>query len=399
AFCARLGRGDERLDVAYDVLRVLSATGEPRTIPQLDGDALTLPPRSSVSYFLRLPESPVLQVAAADGGGASRLTVRLQREDAEPQTLFDGARTAPAADVRIDGHAGELVRVALDNDSADPVRISGALLRGSEPAPAAAPGQASGAGMSVLLYVVDTLRADHLGCYGYGRPTSPHIDAFARQATLFAHTAAQWSWTRPAVGSILTGRYPPAHGATTLRRGLRFDVPTLAELLRARGYRTAAFVTNVNVAPQWGFQRGFDLYRYLPEDEHTAAVHVRSDILNGQAVDWLTEHGDQPFFLYVHATDPHAPYTPPPPFAERLADPGVAVAPERVDALLSAFRERGELPSDDEVRALAARYDGEIAFTDQNFGRLIGELARLGLDRRTLVILVADHGEEFADHG
>src|SRR5262249_41099471 len=161
-------------------------------------------------------------------------------------------------------------------------RVLSPRLHGVEPASDAPHPPARADARNVILYVIDTLRADHLGCYGYPRPTSPHIDAFARDAALFEHAVAQSSWTRPPPASILTGREAAAHGARALRRGLRPGVPTLAELLAARGYRTAAFVTNVNVAPQWGFQRGFEVYGYLTEDERSPSVHVGADVLNAQ---------------------------------------------------------------------------------------------------------------------
>jgi arylsulfatase A-like enzyme len=400
-FCARLGHGDERLDVAYDSLDILTASGERRAAPRLDGaKTLSLPASSSVSYFLRLPERPALQFTVADDAGHGRVRVRVEAEGEAPQTVFSGALISAPIELQLSGFASKMVRLVFANDGTTAVRVMAPRLRGIEHVrDGGRPAALQRAGDNVILYVIDTLRADHLGCYGYARATSPQIDALAREGAVFTHAMAQASWTRPATASILTGRYPPAHGATTLRDGLRPDVVTLAELLHREGYRTAAFVTNVNVAPQWGFQRGFDLYRYLPEDEHSPTVHVGSDVVTAEALDWLTTNGVHPFFLYLHATDPHSPYRPPAPWAARLADPAVTAAPERIDGLLGAFRQQGIQPTADEVRGLMARYDGEIAFTDDNFGRLVAELRRRGLYDRTLIVLVADHGEEFLDHG
>ena len=105
----------------------------------------------------------------------------------------------------------------------------------------------------VIIYLVDTLRPDHLGAYGYLRQTSPALDAFAREATLFTHAHAQASWTRPSVGSLFTGRFPSGHGAVRRENSLRRDVPTLAEILKQLGYRTAGFITNPNILPIFGF--------------------------------------------------------------------------------------------------------------------------------------------------
>jgi arylsulfatase A-like enzyme len=239
-----------------------------------------------------------------------------------------------------------------------------------------------------------------MSLYGYARPTTPRLDGFAAAAAVFEGAVAQSSWTRPSTAAIHTGRNPPGHGALTLRDSIRPHVPTLAELLRAAGYRTGAIVTNVNVAGQWGFGRGFDSYRYLPEDEHSSHVHVRADAVTDSALEWLAA-GDrsQPFLLYLHVTDPHAPYDPPPPYAARFgAREGHAPDPPPGE-LLAALKRAGRRPTAAELGALVDRYDGEIAFVDAQFGRLLDELARLGVADRTLVVVTADHGEEFGEHG
>jgi arylsulfatase A-like enzyme len=211
---------------------------------------------------------------------------------------------------------------------------------------------------------------------------------------------AQSSWTRPAAASILTGLYPQAHGVMTLRDRLPTNVPTLAELLQARGYRTAGFVTNVNVAPTWGFQRGFDLYRYFPEDSNRPRVHAGVDDIEPHVMEWLAQHeGEGPFFLYIHVTDPHAPYRPPQPFADRLADSSAPGFPNDVSSRLAILKRNPGQATAEDVRALVARYDGEIALVDAYFGRLLDALAQRGLEDNTAVILTADHGEEFLDHG
>ena len=399
AFSTRQGRGPERLDVAYASLAVLGASGERRAAAQAENDrTLLLPPGSAANYFVRLPEDAAVHVGTSTGSGRDKLEITLQPDGAAARTVFTGAPAGANADIPLHTAGGAIVRLTLANAGDTALRLVDPQLRGSQralPTPAPIP---RNTGYNVLLYVIDTLRADHLGCYGYGRPTSPQLDALARDSALFTDAFAQASWTRSATASILTGRYPQAHGATTLRSGLRPGIATLAELLQEHGYRTGAFVTSVNVAPQWGFQRGFETYRYLAEDENSPTVHVGSDVLNAHALEWLTTDQRRPFFLYLHATDPHSPYRPPPPWAERLAD-GVALPPERLDAALLNFRQHDIGPTPDEVRALTAAYDGEVAFTDENLGHLLAELRRLGLYDRTLILVIADHGEEFADHG
>jgi arylsulfatase A-like enzyme len=251
----------------------------------------------------------------------------------------------------------------------------------------------------VLLYVIDTLRADHLGCYGYSRATSPNIDALSDGGILFTRMVAQSSWTRPATASILTGLDPLAHGASTLSARIRPQVVTLADLLHARGYHTAAFVTNVNVRGEMGFRRGFDEYVYLPEDHERPTVHLPADELNAHVFRWLEERRPTPFFLYVHASDPHAPYHPPAAIAARFLPtdglPPIAGEHDPLRLLLADRTARTE----ENLSYLRALYDGEIAFTDEAFGALRGKLRELGLEAGTLVAVTADHGEEFLDHG
>jgi len=183
----------------------------------------------------------------------------------------------------------------------------------------------------------------------------------------------------------------------SIRDGLRPEVPTFAGALSAAGYATAAFVTNVNVAGRWGFANGFDTYEYLPEDENSDTVHVRSDVLTQRAAEWL-EHADRnrPFFLYLHATDPHAPYNPPEDVARVWAPDGRCGAGAK--DTLARIKRDPEATTPEDLARLRACYDGEIAFTDRSLGRLLDELRRLGRLDDTLVIVTADHGEEFFEH-
>jgi arylsulfatase A-like enzyme len=139
---------------------------------------------------------------------------------------------------------------------------------------------------------------------------------------LFTHVVAQASWTRPATASILTGVDPGTHGAVTLASAIRPEAPALAEILRGHGFRTAAFVTNVNVEGQFGFQRGFEEYRYFREDKARPTIYLPAAELNERIFPWLERHREEPFLLYVHATDPHGPYRPPANVAERYRPPG-----------------------------------------------------------------------------
>lgn len=252
---------------------------------------------------------------------------------------------------------------------------------------------------NLILYVVDTLRADHLGCYGYDRPTSPRLDAFAREGVRFAEARAQSSWTKPAMATILTGLYPITHGAERRSQGIAPEARTLAERLAEAGYETAMFTTNPTVVEKFGFGRGFDRFEYVHQLQGRKRRSVDSAEMHRAATAWLDGRAapERPFFLVVHTLDPHDPYRPQEPFRSRFA-PGVDVASaccfrgERLEALSpegAAIRRRDSL----------ALYDGEIAQNDASFGRLVDDLRTRGLLHRSAVIFTSDHGEEFHEHG
>jgi arylsulfatase A-like enzyme len=435
-------------EIACDRIVLARADAEPlqRTrVEQSDSGAaaMVLPPRAQVDYFFRAPPAARLRLTldAARGEPSGSLRVVVGRDGAASRSILDVAPDRSAASRQIaalDVAAGEPVELSLIAGEG-PVRVLQAALLGAhteraaallpgppdaaagavaarEAAPAAgapsratattdsAPGQAAATTRrtpppNVLLYVIDTLRADHLGSYGYPRPTSPRIDALARQGVLFERVVAQSSWTKPATASILTGRDPYAHGATSLHDPIRSDVPTLAQILATHGYETAAFVTNVNVSKPFGFARGFDAFTYLPEDPTRESSYVPSDELNAAVFPWLARDHARPFFLYLHSSDPHAPYTPRAPYLTQFVAPDEALSPQELLAKVRALQEPSAAPEEGDLALLVAAYDAEIAFNDASLGALLDELARRHLAERTLVIVTADHGEEFLEHG
>ncbi len=265
---------------------------------------------------------------------------------------------------------------------------------------------------NVVLIVVDALRADHLGVYGYGKPTSPHLDRLAREGVLFMHARATSSWTLPSVASILTGLYPAAHGADRATFALSNTVPTMPEAFRSAGYRTAAISANPSyVTPRHGLGRGFDEFHVehgglteerrgdvMPADpwSRSFARVSGADVVTSRALEWVAAHDDgaAPYFLYLHYVDPHAGYFPPDAEATRF---GVAVDdPLRGDAQWPVLASP-KAPAADVVATLVGLYDAEIAHTDAEIGRLIAGVR--GRPRPTLFVVVGDHGEELNDHG
>jgi len=365
--------------------------------PQVEavGNRLVLPGATGITFYLRAPAKARLEFAVEPGSAPVRAT--LLADDTAPGTLATavaGSRSEVALSVPV----GRPIGIRFESDDRAVVIAPAVLGRErTTHRPGPAPAEAAKR-PNVLLYVLDTLRADRLGCYGYTPTPSPHLDRFAADGILFRDATAQAPWTRPSVASILTGQLPAAHGAVTLRDGLRGDIPTLAERFRAAGYETAGFVTNINVAAPFGFDRGFDRYDYLPEAPATPGVHVPASQMHAAALVWLDGRAaTRPFLLYLHATDTHSPYWPNAASLRRFLDPPPPAA--EIEALEQRLARAPDRLSTEEVRTLSALYLAEIAQWDEAFGRLWEALRARGADADTVVVFTADHGEEFRDHG
>jgi arylsulfatase A-like enzyme/tetratricopeptide (TPR) repeat protein len=226
---------------------------------------------------------------------------------------------------------------------------------------------------NVLLITLDTTRADHLSCYSPRGARTPHLDFLAARGVLFLHATAQVPLTLPSHACIMTGAYPPVHRLRDMG-GFVLDKshPTIASLTQAAGFSTAAFVGSRVVASHFGLAHGFDTYDddMGGETEEGKLPGVfperRASVVTDRALAWLKQNAQRKFFLWAHYYDPHAPYDPPEPFKHQYA------------------------------RNL---YDGEIAYMDEQVGRLLEGLDQLALTSRTLIIAVGDHGESLGEHG
>lgn len=239
---------------------------------------------------------------------------------------------------------------------------------------------------NIVIITVCSLRADHLGCYGYGRHTSPNIDRLAQQSVRFNRAIAQSSWTRPSVTSFLTSRYVESLGLDLARVDDRYT--TLAEVLRDRGYATAAVTANINASPAVGVAQGFDRFDVSPCD-----LNVSGEATAAAARAQLLRLKNRPFFLFVLFMDPHLPYEPHAGFefpADAQEDPLLVPDPTAVAS---------DTADPELIRTTQAAYDGEIAFTDRYVGRVLEALREQGLDDRTLIVFCGDHGEAVGDHG
>ncbi len=304
--------------------------------------------------------------------------------------------------------------------------VLGLLAGGCDGASRDEPGPRGAPPPNLLLISVDTLRADHLGAYGYARETSPVIDALAARSTRCARAFAPAPWTLPSHVAMLTGWHPLEAGLRDVRSRIRDDVPIVAEPLRAAGYRTAAFVDSPPdgfVGGERGFRRGFGVFEHAPFGsaryrEHDFAETVRV------AVAWLEDRdARRPFFLFLHSKSVHSlradesegvpaasPYDAPEPFRWRFLPSrdasfewrGGGVAGVQFLEAVNRSLARGRAPRPELQRAvtrdLAGRYDGAIAYLDHHLGLLLAALGRLGLTGNTAVVLTSDHGEGFLEH-
>ncbi|WP_136715457.1 sulfatase [Halorientalis salina] len=282
----------------------------------------------------------------------------------------------------------------------------------------------------IVLVTVDSLRADHVGCYGYHRETTPTIDDLAAESRRFTNAFSHGCSTRPSFPSILTSSYALGHGGF---HQLSADRTTLAESLSEAGYETAGLHSNLYLSADFGYDRGFDrfydsksdpsllararqaikthvdndsqIYQFLQTafnaTERRAGVelgsaYVSADEMTDMALEWAEEMGDGPRFLWVHYMDVHHPYTPPAQYQRQFRDD--SVDDERAIRLRRKMLEDPEGVTDEEFEAIVDLYDAEIAFMDAEVDRLLTGV-RDTWDSEPVVAFTADHGEEFLDHG
>jgi len=277
-------------------------------------------------------------------------------------------------------------------------------------------------GPSVVLVTFDTTRADYLGCYGKEEAHTPTWDRFAREGVLFADVTAQANVTGPSHTTMLTGRFPPEHGALSNGEPLRHDVRAVSELLSRAGWSTGAFVSGFTLDDRMaGLAARFDWYdddlfawpiphaatrvwfvdRLVRHLEARGADLERADRPAGEVVDaalaWLDEQdSERPFFLWAHFYDPHVPYEPPAPFD--ALDPELEGAERTHWYGLDTDERRALVESPERVRRMLSLYEGEIAYADAQLDRLWKALAERGRAGNALWILTADHGEGFGEH-
>ncbi len=383
--------------------------------------AVAVSPETGWRRTVTVPEGARLDVAFAVACGegddcvvGGRFVLEARRGSSPAEVLVDRKvrprqRCWQVERVDLARFGGERLELALsaEVDAADPATAAPAALW-AEPLWVENP---PGGRPNIVLISVDTLRADHLGSYGYDRPTSPELDALAADGTRFSAAISQAPWTTPAQMSLLTSLYPTAHGVNqtfdnlkaslqgeSVYRVLPQGVPTLATALKREGYRTAAITGGYTVAGDLGFHHGFDTY--YDRGQH----YLRKPIWT-RLERWLDHRRGSPFFLFFHTFEVHTPYT-------RLTMADGLFTDTQIEELGEIFagRRGGEGTMWERIRRylraqglyephiVSALYDGGIRHTDAFLGRLFEALEDRGLYDRTILVVTSDHGEGFGEH-
>jgi arylsulfatase A-like enzyme len=361
---------------------------------------LPVPPEGRLKFGLGVAQKkePVtFRVLAGPGGDAV-----FKQTIADPTAWTD-------AEVDLASYAGTTTRIVFETTAAKQGAVglwANPLLTAKTPKDRP----------NVLVYLVCSLRPDYTSLYGYTRDTTPFMKRLGAAGVVFEDAQAQAPWTKASVPALMTSMYSYTlglrHDTDIIPRGA---VP-LAESLRAAGYVTASIITNPFVGKASGLNRGCDYLMEYPvvhnqrkEDEDRG---TDSAALNKVAIPWLQEHHDEPFFLYLHVTDPHAPYRPPAEYEKKFTNPAETKQFERDyrgmwdprqygggTTVSPAVSKKKGVDPERFIRQAKERYDAEIAFADHSLEQLTGKLKELGIFDNTLVVVLSDHGEEFFDHG
>lgn len=247
---------------------------------------------------------------------------------------------------------------------------------------------------NIILLTIDTLRADHLHCYGYEYETSPHLDRFAAQSTLFEYTYTPIPKTSAAFCSMLTGLHPFIHKCAPNRGTVNKRLTTLAEALSTKGYQTEAVVANANLAKVFQFDQGFANYIEVWNEIETK--EESAPFITGKVIDFLESPQKKPFFIWANYIDPHTPYIPP---TEHIQPrpPGRDIREVKPKLIAGMHREMNQKGRFNEGH-FTSLYDGSIHYVDSQIGRILDHIEKSGLHENSIIIISADHGEDLGEH-
>ena len=380
---------DETLFRSYRKDGLLSA---PVTFGKETRRSLTPPVPSRLTFTVPIPVEPLLSfsIGVSTFGEQTlvrpvRFTIYVDEDIAFKETVRDQPNVWLPRTVDLSEWSGRTVRLGFE------IVLRGTSLKNDGVAffpawgnPVLDGSPANEDGMNLVLISVDCLRADHVSTYGYTRNTTPNIDRFGTEGVIFRNAASVSSWTLPTHMSMMTGLMPSLHGVSKKYK-LSSSVPYLPEILADNGYQTLGVAAGDYLSQEWGFERGFDVYRMLIERRSSEIVDAALKLARGNR--------SAKKFLFVHLFDAHWPYRPPPGFYDRFDE-----RPPDISDILTKVRDGLPPSGAEEIHQLVNLYDGEIAYLDQELGRFFAGLKEAGIYHRSLIILTADHGESFYEH-
>lgn len=368
--------------------------------------ALAVRTPTTMSWYLEVPARGrlVFGVGAEGEAAGARARVVVQPEGGEAAEVYAAAVGSRWDDQSIDlaRFAGQVVRLDLIAEgTGEGGRVAWSVPAIMVPPPEHLASTAQPA-RNVIVLLIDTLRASKLRVYNpQSRVRTPVLDRIAGEGTVFEAAQSQENWTKPSVASVLTGLTPMTHGTKTDAARLSEDAEMVSEVFQRADFATGSFIANGYVSNRFGFDQGWDHYtNYIRENRSTEAENVFRE-----AGDFIEQHhANERFFVYIQTIDPHVPYDPPAEFLQMYdsrTDYAGQVRPRMTGDLLERAKRTPPAVTFDasDRRRLEALHDGEISYHDRELGRFLERLQQLGVDDDTVILITADHGEEFSDHG
>jgi len=376
----------------------------PRVLPiNVGGESqrsLTAPSAHAYSFYLQPPEGATL---VFDYGARvdTDFTVRAETDDGTIADLFTGKSTGKWTEGSVDlsAYGGKPIRLELATTGPDgpagwaepEIMVAPDRVAASRSAPE--PRKPT----NVILILIDTARYDVFGAFAPGNEVqTPAYDAWAEGSTVFTNAYDNENWTKPSVATLLTGLYPTTHDTKTDGAELPDEIELVSQHLQGKGYATAGFIANGYISDKFGFKKGWGAYRnYIREEVNTEAEYVYKD-----AIDWLSEHQKERFFLYIQTIDPHVSYR----VDRRYSS---LYFPEEYDGWLGdsvlsdeqvAISKGRHAASERDIAWLKALYWGEITYHDEYMGKFLADVEKRGLFDNTMVVITNDHGEELYEH-
>ena len=361
---------------------------------------------SAMSFFVNLPEASQLDIAyTARKNCDARINIRNEEEVAYNIAL-SASRQNHRKTLKVEKPGIYKIQCLVKGDEKSHIEWKKIFI-GTKTKEASQKASSQGfqkiARPNIFIYISDALRADHVGCYGYKRNTTPRIDQFAKNNIFYENAYSPTSWTRASGASIITGLLAKNHKTMKRNSALSEEIVTLPEMLKQNGYDTAAIITNGNISSEFGFNQGYDEFIALDASRERPTFNAYSDTVNERLFKLLDEHAksdrQSPLFVLIWCVDPHGPYMPPEK-TRSMFDISDYSHVDTYDLDLLSDIKKGEVElSASQKKFLETRYDQEIRFNDGSFGRFIDKLKAMGIYEDAVVFFASDHGEEFFDHG